>query len=242
MTDEHCILHTAPFLGGCILGRVVADHAWIACLMSTPMCLSTRWHECVHTNGHVPAQVRAVEQGAALLAAPKDGVEVVLQVRMSKPRELWGWHSWKDCPGFPLIWVLADLGPLFISVVQPGSLNTRAGHLLQMPRGNLEGIAPRALVLAAVAAALTGRRYAEAWDMATLHRVRTCARTSSLNVCFWLQLTDLWHAHSRLCGLALGLDIQPRLLELFKSCPFCNCLPSFCLLVKRAAALAGSLV
>ncbi|KAG1673002.1 hypothetical protein FOA52_005932 [Chlamydomonas sp. UWO 241] len=63
--------------------------------------------------------VRAVEQGSVLVAAPKDGVTIVLQ----------------------------------------------------MPRGNLEGVSPRALVLAAVACALRKRDYAAAWEMCTTHRV-----------------------------------------------------------------------
>lgn len=40
-----------------------------------------------------------------------------------------------------------------------------------MPRGNLEGICPRALVLAATADALTRRDYSTAWSLATTHRV-----------------------------------------------------------------------
>ncbi|GFR43050.1 hypothetical protein Agub_g4056, partial [Astrephomene gubernaculifera] len=43
--------------------------------------------------------------------------------------------------------------------------------VLQMPRGNLEGVAPRALVLAALLAALRGRQYGEAWRLAAIHRV-----------------------------------------------------------------------
>lgn len=40
-----------------------------------------------------------------------------------------------------------------------------------MPRGNLEGIAPRALVLAAIADSLTRGAFARAWDLASNHRV-----------------------------------------------------------------------
>ena len=43
--------------------------------------------------------------------------------------------------------------------------------VLQMPRGNLETVCPRALVLAAIAEALDQRRYAEAWRLAILNRV-----------------------------------------------------------------------
>ncbi|KAF5832885.1 IKI3 family-domain-containing protein [Dunaliella salina] len=63
--------------------------------------------------------VRSVEQGSHLLAAPKDGVRVVMQ----------------------------------------------------MPRGNLEAVAPRMLVLAAIADALQARAYAAAWELATTNRV-----------------------------------------------------------------------
>lgn len=48
-------------------------------------------------------------------------------------------------------------------------------HWMQMPRGNLEGIAPRSLVLTAVADALDAHNYARAWDMCTTNRVRGSA-------------------------------------------------------------------
>ena len=40
-----------------------------------------------------------------------------------------------------------------------------------MPRGNLEAVAPRMLVLAAIATALQERDYATAWELATTNRV-----------------------------------------------------------------------
>ena len=40
-----------------------------------------------------------------------------------------------------------------------------------MPRGNLESISPRALVLAAIAAALDSQDYAEAWRLTSVNRV-----------------------------------------------------------------------
>eukprot|EP00983_Pelagomonas_calceolata_P092094 1157626-Pelagomonas_calceolata.AAC.16 len=40
-----------------------------------------------------------------------------------------------------------------------------------MPRGNLEAVAPRMLVLAAIADALQARAYAAAWELATTNRV-----------------------------------------------------------------------
>lgn len=45
--------------------------------------------------------------------------------------------------------------------------------LLQMPRGNLEVVKPRMLVLAAMAAALQERQYTAAWELATANRVST---------------------------------------------------------------------
>lgn len=45
------------------------------------------------------------------------------------------------------------------------------GIILQMQRGNLEGISPRLLVLAAVCDALDCHHYARAWDLAITHRV-----------------------------------------------------------------------
>jgi elongator complex protein 1 len=42
---------------------------------------------------------------------------------------------------------------------------------VQMPRGNLEGVSPRALVLAAIAHALVHHDYKTAWILATTHRV-----------------------------------------------------------------------
>ncbi|PNH07535.1 Elongator complex protein 1 [Tetrabaena socialis] len=74
--------------------------------------------------------VRAVEQGAALVACPAAAL------------------------GGPLAGRLAD-----VPVV------------LQMPRGNLEGVVPRALVLAALVLALRRLDYGEAWRLATVHRV-----------------------------------------------------------------------
>jgi elongator complex protein 1 len=43
--------------------------------------------------------------------------------------------------------------------------------VLQMPRGNIEGVSPRALVLTALVGALRRRDFAEAWRLATLQRV-----------------------------------------------------------------------
>lgn len=43
--------------------------------------------------------------------------------------------------------------------------------VLQLPRGNLETISPRLLVLIGVATALGARDYATAWGMLTRHRV-----------------------------------------------------------------------
>lgn len=45
------------------------------------------------------------------------------------------------------------------------------GAVLQMPRGNLEGVSPRALVVPAVALALAQGRYKAAWRLATMQRV-----------------------------------------------------------------------
>ncbi|KAG2445393.1 hypothetical protein HXX76_000015 [Chlamydomonas incerta] len=82
--------------------------------------------------------VRAVEQGAVLVACPAgQAVEAAAGAAA-------GGGDWR----------LAD-----------------APVVLQMPRGNLEGISPRALVLAALAAALTRRDFAEAWRLAALQRV-----------------------------------------------------------------------
>lgn len=63
--------------------------------------------------------LRPVEQGAALVVAPPEGVQVVLQ----------------------------------------------------MPRGNLEGVAPRALVLAGAVEALQAGDWAAAWELSTVHRL-----------------------------------------------------------------------
>jgi len=80
-------------------------------------------HQGMRPNAAIAAArdvlVRSVEQGSHLLAAPKDGVRVVMQ----------------------------------------------------MPRGNLEAVAPRMLVLAAIADALQARAYAAAWELATTNRV-----------------------------------------------------------------------
>jgi elongator complex protein 1 len=43
--------------------------------------------------------------------------------------------------------------------------------VLQMPRGNLEAVRPRALVLPAVAAALDAADFAGAWQLATANRL-----------------------------------------------------------------------
>lgn len=43
--------------------------------------------------------------------------------------------------------------------------------VLQMPRGNLEGVYPRALVVAAILKALTLGKYSKAWRLATANRV-----------------------------------------------------------------------
>lgn len=43
--------------------------------------------------------------------------------------------------------------------------------VVQLPRGNLEGISPRALVVPSVLAALDSGRYADAWEEATSHRL-----------------------------------------------------------------------
>lgn len=40
-----------------------------------------------------------------------------------------------------------------------------------MPRGNLEGVAPRALVLAAIAQSLVAHEYRDAWALAMTQRV-----------------------------------------------------------------------
>lgn len=44
--------------------------------------------------------------------------------------------------------------------------------VLQLPRGNLETVCPRALVLAAITQALQEGRFADAWQLATVNRVR----------------------------------------------------------------------
>lgn len=61
--------------------------------------------------------------------------------------------------------------------------------VLQMPRGNLEAVCPRALVLVAAAHALRRRRYARAWRLLTTHRI-------DLNL-----LSDLSWPEVRLGGL-----------------------------------------
>lgn len=43
--------------------------------------------------------------------------------------------------------------------------------ILQMQRGNLEGVAPRLLVLTAIVEHLNEGQYAEAWELAGTHRV-----------------------------------------------------------------------
>jgi elongator complex protein 1 len=43
--------------------------------------------------------------------------------------------------------------------------------VLQMQRGNLEGVAPRLLVLVAILVALDAGRYQEAWQLATRNRI-----------------------------------------------------------------------
>ena len=43
--------------------------------------------------------------------------------------------------------------------------------VMQMPRGNLETVAPRALLLTAVVDALARHDYARAWALATINRV-----------------------------------------------------------------------
>jgi elongator complex protein 1 len=45
------------------------------------------------------------------------------------------------------------------------------GVVLQMQRGNLEGVSPRLLVLAAICDALEQQHYARAWRLAVTHRV-----------------------------------------------------------------------
>lgn len=52
-------------------------------------------------------------------------------------------------------------------LISPGGVQA----VLQMPRGNLETVNPRPLVLTAVAAALQQQQFAEAWDLATASRV-----------------------------------------------------------------------
>lgn len=42
--------------------------------------------------------------------------------------------------------------------------------VLVMPRGNLEGICPRLLVLAAIAEALDAAAFSTAWELAVTHR------------------------------------------------------------------------
>ena len=60
--------------------------------------------------------------------------------------------------------------------------------VLQMPRGNLEGVFPRPLVLAAIARALDRAQYARAWRLATVHRVGRhetfCSFPLSNHACF----------------------------------------------------------
>ena len=51
------------------------------------------------------------------------------------------------------------------------ALATKTHCAPQMPRGNLEVVAPRMLVLAAIAATLQERDYASAWELATTNRV-----------------------------------------------------------------------
>lgn len=63
-----------------------------------------------------------------------------------------------------------------VRAVEEGSIIITAplggvGVVLQMPRGNLEGVSPRALVVPAVAQALAQGRYAYAWRLASLQRV-----------------------------------------------------------------------
>ncbi|EFJ51885.1 hypothetical protein VOLCADRAFT_87528, partial [Volvox carteri f. nagariensis] len=86
--------------------------------------------------------VRAVEAGAMLVACPSTTTD-------PEP----GSGSGPAASTRP-----ADVVPLPVVV-------------LQMPRGNLEGVSPRALVLAALVGALRRRDFAEAWRLASVQRV-----------------------------------------------------------------------
>ncbi|KAG2431603.1 hypothetical protein HYH02_013296 [Chlamydomonas schloesseri] len=94
--------------------------------------------------------VRAVEQGAVLVGCPA-GAQVQEQEGQAGGGGGGGGGAAASSSGG---WRLAA-----VPVV------------LQMPRGNLEGISPRALVLAALAAALSRGDFAEAWRLAAVQRV-----------------------------------------------------------------------
>ncbi|KAF6250794.1 IKI3 family-domain-containing protein [Scenedesmus sp. NREL 46B-D3] len=62
-----------------------------------------------------------------------------------------------------------------VRALEPGALVLASpwgdvGAILQMQRGNLEGVSPRLLVLAAICDALEQRLYAPAWQLAVTHR------------------------------------------------------------------------
>ncbi|DBA88250.1 hypothetical protein WJX77_011440 [Trebouxia sp. C0004] len=128
-TTRDNMLHTLPFA---LLGLQSAKPAQLAPKPGMPANkglgagkydnLYTAMHAAMRPQGAQGARditIRAVEQGARLLAAPPDGVRVVLQ----------------------------------------------------MPRGNLEGICPRVLVLAGIAAHLQVHEYGEAFELTSNNRV-----------------------------------------------------------------------
>ncbi|WIA32299.1 hypothetical protein OEZ86_003144 [Tetradesmus obliquus] len=63
-----------------------------------------------------------------------------------------------------------------VRAVEPGAMLLAApwgdvGVVLQMQRGNLEGVSPRLLVLAAICDALEQQQHSKAWQLAVTHRV-----------------------------------------------------------------------
>jgi len=68
-----------------------------------------------------------------------------------------------------------------------------------MPRGNLEGVCPRTLVLAAVASALQERRYAAAWELAITNRVGGWAACVCVCACVRVCVHACVHACARAC-------------------------------------------
>ncbi|KAG2485392.1 hypothetical protein HYH03_015878 [Edaphochlamys debaryana] len=93
--------------------------------------------------------VRAVESGAALIAVPSSPVSTAATPETH--------------PAAP--------SPTQLLPVPPAPQPVPVTAVLQMPRGNLEGVAPRGLVLAAVVGSLRAGDWAGAWRLAALQRL-----------------------------------------------------------------------